>query len=286
MKKGIYFIKSLASFIALSAVLFSCEKKDRPELGDYVKDANAPGGPLKFYAAFDGSTTNPLMNAVDSIRAAFPSENPLANVDGGVSGKALQGENKKFVKYAKPNDWAKFSESFTISTWYKRNGQTQNNTLTNGPEYLMSFKSSSGHWSGASLLLFLEGNNTACAVKVMIADKNNADNWFTWEGGGSIPGIMNNSWHHLVITYNATSSTMVLYIDGVANASTKTWGTHGPINFDDATITEFRIGAGPGTSYDSDDWLSSSFKGQIDQVRMYNIAMTGSEVAALYTSRK
>ncbi len=39
-------------------------------------------GPLKFYVAFDGTTSNPLMNAVDSIRAKFPSDNPLASIDG------------------------------------------------------------------------------------------------------------------------------------------------------------------------------------------------------------
>ena len=42
---------------------------DRPVLGNYVKDANPPGGPLKFYTAFDGVD-------VDSIRANFAIDNP------------------------------------------------------------------------------------------------------------------------------------------------------------------------------------------------------------------
>ena len=47
-------------------VLVSCQKMDRPKLADYPKDANPPGGALKFYAAFDGTTADPLRNAVDS----------------------------------------------------------------------------------------------------------------------------------------------------------------------------------------------------------------------------
>lgn len=278
-------LKFLSVIAAASLLVTSCQKMDEPALGDYPQDTNPPGGALKFYAAFDGTTDNALKNAVDSIRANYPSENPLASTDG-ISGKALQGENKKFVKYIKPNDFATTAQSFTISAWYKRDGQTKNNTGGNGPEYLMSFKSSSGHWSGSSLLFFLEGNNAGCAVKVMVADATNADSWMTWEGGNVIPGLLNNQWHHLAIVYNSTTSTMTLYVDGVPNAGTRTWGTHGNINFDDSKITEMRIGAGPGTGYDTDDWLSSTFKGAIDQVRMYGTALTASEVNALFVSKQ
>lgn len=273
----------LVAAMALSVV--SCRKMDRPELGTYPVDANAPGGPLKFYVAFDGSTADPLLNAVDSIRANFPGNNPLTSV-AGISGKAVKGVNKKFIPYVKPNDWATTAKSFTISFWYKHDGQTKNNAGTNGPEYIFSFKSSNGHWSGSSMLVFLEGDNAAGAVKVMIADKNNADNWFTWEGGNTIAGLMNNQWHHMVLTYNAANSTMTLFVDGVANANTRTWGGHGDININNATISEMRVGCGPGTSYDSDDWLSSSWKGELDQLRLYNTVLTNAEINTLFTSKK
>lgn len=270
---------------SLSIAALSCRKMDRPELGDYPKDVNAPGGPLKFYAAFDGTTTDPLMNAVDSIRANFPSDNPLTSTDG-ISGKALKGETQKFVKYAKPNDWVTTAESATISFWYKKDGQTKNGAGTNGPEYIMSFKSGNGHWSGASALVFLEGNNTACAVKVMLVDKTNADAWMTWENAQMIPGLLNNQWHHIALVYNAGTSAMTLYVDGVANPNIKNWGSHGKLNMSNDHVSEFRVGAGPGTSYTSDDWLSSTFKGDIDQLRLYNTALSASDVVALYSSKK
>ncbi len=270
---------------AMSLALAGCQKMDRPGLGEYIKDANPPGGPLKFYAAFDGTSADPLMNAVDSSMATFPSDNPLTFVDG-ISGKAIQGENKKFIKYAKPNDWAVHAKSFTVSFWYKKNGQTQNNKGTNGPEYIFSFKSNNEHWSGANMLVFLEGNNAAGAVKVMIVDATKADNWFTWENAQTIPGLLDNQWHHMALVYDAATSAMTLYVDGVANPNVKTWAGHGDINIDDTKITEFRLGAGPNTSYDSDDWLSSTFKGNIDQFRLYTTALSAAEVNGLFTQKK
>jgi len=278
-------LQNAIALMALAVLATGCQKMDRPAMGDYPEDANPPGGPLNFYVAFDGTSGDPLMNAVDSVRANFASQNPFTSIEG-ISGKAVQGVNQKTIKYGKPNDWAVQAKSFTISFWYKRDGQTKNNTGGNGPEYIASFKSNNGHWSGSNLLLFLEGNNAACAVKVMIADKNMADSWFTWEGGTTIPGIMDNKWRHISIVYDAPTSTMTLYVDGVANPNKRTWGTHGNININDAAIVEMRVGAGPSDNINSDDWLASSWKGGLDQLRMYSTALTAAEVQSLFANKK
>ncbi len=279
------------AFCTLAALLLSgCQKLDRPAMGEFPQDTNPPGGPLKFFAAFDGTTSNPLMNAVDSIRATFASDNPLKSVDG-VSGKGIQGENQKFVKYAKPNDWASTAASFTVSFWYKRNGQTRNNKGGNGPEYVMSFKQTNvdgrNHWSGSTCLVFLEGNNTACAVKTMWVDKNGNDSWWTWEGGQSIPGLLDNRWHHIAIVYNATNSVANLYVDGVMNPNAKGWAGHGPIGMDNGRIQEVRVGAGPAAANtDTDDWLASTWKGELDQLRLYGTALSGTEIQGLFNGKR
>jgi hypothetical protein len=277
------FVLLIASGLMMIA-FNSCQKTDKPAFGDYLKDSNPPGGALNFYVAFDGTTADPLRNAVDSIRANFASDNPLTSTTG-ISGKAIKGEAKKFVKYAKPNDWAIKSESFTVSVWIKKDGQTKNNLGTNGPEYPFSFRSSNGHWSGGSMFLLLEGNNAACAVKMVVVDKNMGDNWFTWEGGFQVAGLLDNAWHHLALTYDAPTSTMKFYKDGVQNANLRTWGTHGKINIDNSAISELRLGAGPGTSYNTDDWLSSTWKGDLDQFRMYSTALTAAQISTLFTSK-
>lgn len=285
--------------IAMLLLVAGCQKMDKPGLGDYPVDANSPTGPLKFYVAFDGTSSNPLMNAVDSIKATFPSDNPFTTGSGGIAGGAATGVNQKFIKYPSFNSWAG-SSSMSVSVWFKQNGQTKNNNGTNGPSHIFSLKAADGyHWSGSVAMLFLEGDNTACAVKSIFVtpsvptDPNSAaaDSWFTWEGGNSIAGLCNNQWHHLVLTYDETTSKMKLYIDGVKNVNEGTWngplaGLHGPLLLATSKITEYRVGAGPSTSYASDDWLAASFKGGLDQLRMYGVALSAAEIQALYANKR
>ncbi len=286
MKKIKINIPAFLAILAFGLVAIGCQKMDRPALGDYPKDTNPPGGPLSFYVAFDGTTDNPSMNAVDSIRANFPASNNMASIDG-ISGKGVQGGPAKFVSYAKPNNWAAVSQSFTISLWFKKDGQTKNNAGGNGPEYLFSMKAINDyHWSNATFFLFLEGSPDATMVKMMTVDKNKNDNWFEWVGDKSLKGVLNNQWHHLAMVYDASTSTASLYIDGVKNPETKTWGTHGNINFDNAAIAQIRIGAGPSDNFDSDDWLAASFKGQLDQFRLYSTALTAAEIQELFAGKK
>jgi hypothetical protein len=271
----------------LAVAFYSCQKMDNPGLGDYPKDSNPPGGPLNFYLAFDGTSTDPLRNAVDSIRASFPADNPLASTTG-ISGKAVKGQSGKYIKYAKPNDWAVKATSFTVAFWAKGNGQTLNNSGTNGPEAIFSFGSAhdAAAWPNTTFLIF-EGDNTKCAIKFYMYTKT-GDRWFTWEGGNMIAGIRDNQWRHYVFSYNATNSTMTLYINGVANPNTSVWGGHGAINLDDSKITEVRLGRGPRTDGDTDGaggWMQSSWKGELDQFRMYSTALSAEQVSSLYSSK-
>lgn len=269
-------------FTAIALVLFvtSCQKMDKPELGTYPVDANSPTGPLKFYVAFDGTSSNPLMNAVDSIRATFPSDNPFT-----VAGGSATGVNQKFIKYPSFNTWAG-SSSISISVWFKQNGQTKNNNGTNGPSYIYSIKAVDGfHWSNAVSFLFLEGDNTACAVKSQFVGLT-GDNWFTWEGGQSIAGLCDNQWHHMVFTYDESNSSAKLYIDGVQNPNVKTWAGHGALKLATTKISEYRVGAGPSNGFATDDWLACSFKGGLDQLRMYGSVLTAAEIQALFATKK
>lgn len=280
MKKVIHLFFA-ASLILLAA---SCDKKDKPELGSYPTDANPPTGPLKFYVAFDGTTSNPLMNAVDSIKATFPSDNPFTEATG-IKGTGVTGVSQKYIKYPSFNTWAA-SSSFTTSVWFKQNGQTKNNAGTNGPQYFFSLKAQDGfHWSNAVGFLFIEGNNTACAVKSMFVSST-GDNWFTWEGGNSIAGLCDDQWHHLALVYDETNSSMKLYIDGVQNPNVGSWGSHGPLDLATNKISEYRVGAGPSNSFTSDDWLACSFKGSMDQLRMYSVALSASEIQALFANKQ
>jgi hypothetical protein len=106
-------------------------------------------------------------------------------------------------------------------------------------------------------------------------------------------------WHHLVMTFDAATYTKTDYLDG---AKIKTF------NLLDATNNEWNLkdivlksGAGIGTklalgffadkSHTIDDWSNyakepRTFKGFMDDLRLFNVALSSSEVTALYTAEK
>ena len=273
--------RQLFFLLALSILVASCQKLDRPGLGNYPKDANPPGGPLKFFAAFDGTTSNSLLNAVDSIRANFPSNNPLQSAPG-ISGQSIVGDGTDFVKYAGANDFISTAGSFTISFWEKRDGIPKGNSA-----FFFCFASSNGYWAGASMLgLFDWGtNNDSAVLKIDCIDANVSDNWFQWAGATAVHGIMDNQWHHLAFVYDATSSIMTLYVDGTANPNTQSWGSHGAANMDNSKITEFDVAGN--SNIPNMGWGQNWEAGNaIDQFRLYATALSASDVQSLYANKQ
>lgn len=278
-------IKQASSLLVLALALNACQKMDRPELGEYPVDTNPPGGPLKFYTAFDGTTTDPLMNGVDSIRATFPAANPLQSVDG-INGKAIQGERTKAIKYAAPNDFAK-STSMSVSFWMKQTPHA------GGAEFVFSMPTSKSDWPSNQFFMLIEdqGQSTQqlAAVKFVILGQ-----WFEFVGDKRIQGgLLNGNWHHLVITYDENTSKLSYFLDGNQltglDASVtdvkKNGAPRGPLQFTD--INGFIIGGTNkhvGISGPGDDWIQS-YSGQLDQFRLYNKALTAAEVQELYNSK-
>ncbi len=274
-------IKIFLSLALLLVLISSCKKLDKPALGDYPKDASAPGGALKFYAAFDGTTADPLMNAVDSIRASFASSNACSSISG-ISGKAVLGNGSQFVKYISPNDFVGTAKNFTVAFWEKRNGMPIGEA-----EFPFSIASNNGHWAGTSMMLLFDhagagATNSLAVLKFVLVDKNMNDTWLTWEGSNKVEGIQDNNWHHLAFVYNATSSALSLYVDGAANTNVATWSGHGDANMDASNVSGFIIGGRP----KEDLGWGRSWTGGIDQFRMYNTALSSADIAALYSGKK
>lgn len=270
--------------ILIVAVFFtSCQNLDRPELGDYPQDVNVPGGPLKFYVAFDGTTQNPLMNAVDSIKAKFPSDNPLESIDG-ISSKAVQGSDYKYVKYTSANDFARTAGSFTVSVWAQK-GDMNTDHIFSMPAV------SDYHWSGGSMFLLTEGSVATPVLKFFVKDKT-GEKWFEWTGGNSPAGIYDNQWHHFAFSYDGSTSTMTLYVDGQPNSFQPQWTNHGNVELEPSKIIGLKIGAGPQEftneqiAAGASDWLKNSWTGGIDQFRMYATALTAAEVQTLFSKKK
>ena len=270
MKKNIQQLFLAATVVLLAA---SCQKMDRPALGDYPKDANPPGGPLKFYAAFDGITTNPLMNAVDSIRANFASANPLASVTG-VTGKGIQGTGSKAVKYPSANDFSGVT-SCTISMWV-------NNVVNPNTELYFSLASKDYWHQSAAFLLVEHAAVDKCTFKFSLQDK-----WVEFTNQSFTKPLFNGQWHHLAFTYEETTSVLKVYFDGIEVPTPGNSGNMGLGKLNLKNSTNLVVGGwnkhaaldGPG-----DGWISA-FSGKMDQFRLYGKALSASEVMALFNSK-
>jgi hypothetical protein len=76
--------------------------------------------------------------------------------------------------------------------------------------------------------------------------------------------IIDNNWHHILGTYDG--SVMKLYVDGVLSKTEDKWFP-GDIAYG---------------NYDL--YIGDSFNGQIDDVRIYNYALTPTQVKTLYNN--
>jgi hypothetical protein len=271
--------------VTILVLLFSCQKIDRPELGEYIKDNNPPGGPLKFYAAFDGNTTNPLFNAVDSIRANFASENPFTAVTGisrqGVKGVATK---DKAIKYPSANDFAQ-STSVSVAYWVKHSPQTDGE-----PEFHFSLPSKD-FWHESALFLLVEKagpNNDNSTASQMACTFALQDRWVEFRGTNRLPNVLDGNWHHLAFVYDETTSVVTAYVDGVAKTYTGTSNNIGLGKLKFQNTSNLVVGGWnkhvSGAGGPQDPWIHS-FSGSMDQFRLYGKALTASEVLALYNSK-
>jgi len=253
-----------------------CQDMETPPLGDYPEDENPVGGPLKFYVPFDANTTDPLRFAVDNIRAKFPSDNPLTQIEG-INGKAAQGgEAKKYIAYSSANDFAATAGSFTVAFWAKHGGPTQTEFV---------FALTSDNWAKAAMFVMVEGTSEKPVVKLYVDEQpstGGSDKWFEWLNDKAIPGVFDGQWHHYAFVYDGAISKMVLYRDGVAYEPLGQWTGHGNVKFNTSKVGSFRIG---GSGNPDEGWMNS-WTGGIDQFRLYASALTAAEVNALFTGKE
>ncbi len=148
------------------------------------------------------------------------------------------------------------SSSFSLSAWFK--------TSNAGPSYngwVFDTKMAGSLGVGYNVHLY---NNC-----VVFGVGNGVDN----AGGSGLITVTDGQWHHFAGVVNRSNGTIQIYTDGNLDLS-KDIGISGSF----ANDYPFQIGA-----YKSP---SGYFLGQIDDVRIYNRALSAAEISALYNSTK
>ncbi len=271
-------IQNLILVLAFVIGISSCQKIVHPALpGNYPKDTNPPGGPLKFYAAMDGSS-------VDSIRANFGVDNNVTYAPG-VSGKAAQFDGSKngYIAYSSANDFGT-SASFTISYWINITIAQKDNNHAVG---VIAFANSNSFWSN---IVFYADNNTkgttdSMDLKIHFSN-GNGDNWnfAGYNFSHAWPHMYDGKWHQVAFTYDAPTSTGTVYRDG-AQFDQKTNQTIVFANPSQLVVGGFQQAAGIQGNYGGNTWMAG-FPGMIDQVRLYGVALSPADVAALYANKQ
>lgn len=120
-----------------------------------------------------------------------------------------------------------------------------------------------------------------------------------WAGDPS--DFLADKWCHMVMTFDAASYTKTIYLDGVMvkqmnyNAGTTEWYlkdlTYMPNQADIDQNLMIGFAAARGNMSNTDSWgyynaTEQTFKGAIDDFRIYNVALNSDEVNSLYNSEK
>jgi len=270
--------KQAAIAFAFCAMATGCKKVNHPTLGDYPKDTNPPGGPLKFYAALDGS-------AVDSIRANFGIDNNVSYV-AGLSGKAVQFDGSKngYVSFPSANDYGN-STSFSISFWINITMAQKDNNHAVG---VLAFANSKNFWGN---ITFYADNNAkspsdSMDLKIHFNAPNNTDDWnfAGYNFANAWPHMYDGKWHQIGFTYDKATLTGTVYRDGV-QFDKKTNQTIAFENSSQVILGGFQEAAGIAGKYSENTWMAG-FPGMIDQVRLYGTALSAAEMASLYANKQ
>ncbi len=275
-------IRTFCLGASLAIGLYSCQKLTRPALGDYPKDSNPPGGPLKFYTAFEGTS-------VDSIRAKFGSETNVTYTEG-LNGKAMTAGLDGYITYPSNVNDLNQDSSFTIAFWEKKTGP---NPAGKGTSFAFGIATSDqDNALGQLMFLEFEDAGNPSSADSAAAKFHMLGSWYEFTGTKRMPKVLDGQWHHLAFTFDAATMVMTPYIDGAAM-------TNLPPDFGKFTgglglsqISGIVVG-GPGLyaigKKPEDDpgtsWMGN-FNGSIDQFRAYGAALSATEVAALFTAKQ
>jgi hypothetical protein len=280
----------LLSF-ALAVSIAGCQKMDRPELGAYPEDPPPPPyDPLKTFLTFEGTATDGGESQIT------PTENNVTYVTG-VDGQAVQFGDGGYILYSALDDVREFDNgfkaypkdtlsnlgSFTLAFWMNGVGP-----VINGAQGLFSISNKNEFWGSLDLFLENNDNGNEAFLKVHMFNSNvasgNGEEW----NEVKIPGALG-KWTHIAVTYDAKTSTLNVYSDGTAVIPDKVLGggSYGNVKFKDfngMVVGTYQFQTNPTLTNHGPEGWAKSFNGAMDNLRLYNQALSASEIQALVTN--
>jgi hypothetical protein len=208
------------------------------------------GGEHSVAMNFDGSLVawwRGESNVVDYIGTNNGTWSGTPAYSSGKYGNAMSFSGSSYVDAGNPSNLSFTNTSFSISAWAKGNPQT----------------------TGVSCII-AKGYNYYCYnygdahYGFRIYDGTNI-------GTQTLTDVFDNRWHHFVVVIDRANGQMKGYVDGASNGETTNISNFGNLLGSANNVT---TGGGSG----------SFFNGSIDDVQIYNRALSAGEVLALYNA--
>jgi len=151
----------------------------------------------------------------------------------------------------------------TVEAWFKVDDKTRSHKQTIYEE--------GGTVRGLNIYIHTNGTLYGGAWNEPGGESNWAGHWIPWNN------VQDNTWHHVAVTLNGGSSigpdAVKMYVDGQlisTGSGSKLWQHVGDIKIGKNGDTKFHTG---------DDGGGESFYGDIDEVRIWNVERTASQIA-------
>jgi len=295
-------IKQIFQFLTVGGIFSvlvagNCNKNDDvplPQIGGYNNSNEVAAANLKAHWSFDGTQNERISSTASStsLRATFVP---------GRKGQAVKLDSG-YILY--PNIAALNSDigSFSVSTWIFT--QNQGNGSRPTGVFALTLGAATTDWNDGPLLLSLENGRPVTYNDTLVLKTNIA----TTKGGVLLKGDnINdfgvretdfktvkgaNQWVHVVARWDGAGSFIDFYANGIRVSNNNfRFRNAGGIGFGNMTLpaganTRVLFGGYPNTTtgfpLSALQGFQGLFRGNIDETRFYNKALTDSEIDALY----
>jgi hypothetical protein len=301
MTKNYFKLKKSGTVLLLLTIMSftACTKVDKgddfpkgdppPVAGGFTYSSEIAKTNLVGYWAFNGS----LIDSVTGVSAT----NAGTTFDAGKKGQGYKGSATAYATF-NPSTTLQTLKSYTIAFWI-------NSPVNTGAIGIFTIARTDDFWG--SLDIYQDNGGTADKAVFKVHMFNSAVPW----GGQFTDAKVNfGTWVHLTATYDATTSVFNIYQNGSAigvNTAGNPGNTispvlhgddpailppklYGNLNFVNATkmafgAFQFQTTPSLTAGASSQSW-ATNFAGNLDEFRIYNRALTGQEVSALYQLEK
>jgi len=297
---------------ALVFMMSSCQKSFNAK--SYAPPKPPPPPPS--FNGFNSSAEIEPANLLDYFPFTTSNADSLGNLTGtnkgsvgstaGVTGNAFKGAASSYVLFSNPGQLPAM-ESYTVSLW-------MNSPKTNGlARGIFSLNNPTDFWGSLDIYLDNPGGTDPKGDTLIFKVHMTNASGVPFAGvflQAKVPNAIN-TWTHMVVTYDAGTSVISFYQNGVSIGIAGVAGTsgfvndpvlpgddptktpkvlYGPIKFPNPTAAvlgtwQFQTTPSLTTSADAQTW-AESYTGGLDNFRIYNKALTSDEVVALYNLEK